>query len=168
MAVAVAALFFLGLFGCSSSGIALDREVEIAGLTMGVPSTWVQENDVPEYGNYGSADFIDSTDEDSLNRIYVFYSDRDEDESVEDLAEESLSVWEDLYEGIETKVILEDERVIDGSECVTYSFVAFRDGKEMPVVTEIFITSPAMTYKISAYGDSVSIDEMLETISIEY
>ena len=154
-----ASLTLAGCSGTGASSISLDREVDVEGLTLSVPSGWVEDGD--DYGleslgsSFGSRTFDQPGDDSEKvsNSIIVGYSNEETDMSPDEYAL-------DYFDGIESEK--EDETVIDGAECVVYD--ASVDDFEMHVA---FILDMDMTYEITVIGDAVDIDSVLETVSVD-
>lgn len=152
----------LALAGCGAQGVQLDREVTIEGLTMSVPSGWVEDGDDNEFSSIGSKygsrtyEAPDSSSE-GQNMIAVNYSTTSENdpETADEFMEEYYSEMY-TYEKVE-------ETVIDGSECTVYDVTMDGAGLDQTIA---LIYGMSMDYKIYVYGDEVSMDSILETVSI--
>lgn len=156
--LAVAAVAALALVGCSSQGVELDREVEVAGLTVSVPSGWVEdrsEDYADDYGfgtrSYESGD----PDSDDYGRIDFYYS-----ESSDETPE---SYIEGLYgKGMDYEI--EDGPVIDGVQTQVCKYLFEDSDTEL---TDVFIYGPDMHYRISLYGEAIDAERILETVELE-
>ena len=156
--VAAAAVVTLALVGCASQGVELDREVEVAGLTMSVPSDWVEDGSeeyADDYG-FGLRSYESGDPEgDGYGRIDLYYS-----ESSDDTPE---SYIEELYgEGMDYE--MEDGPVIDGVQTQICKYLFEDSDTEL---TDVFIYGPEMHYRISLYGEEVDAERILETVEIE-
>lgn len=155
--VAIAAM--LTLAGCGSQGVELDREIEVAGLTLSVPSNWVEDRSEEysdDYG-FGSRSYENGEQEDSdYGRIDLFYSAASDDETPE-------SFIEGIYgEGMNYE--MEDGPVVDGVQTQICKYVFDSPGTKW---TDVFIYGPEMHYRISLYGDLIDPERILETVEID-
>lgn len=152
----------LALIGCGAQGVRLDREVTIEGLTMSVPSGWVEDGEDNELeiidSKYGSRTYEspDSSSE-SQDMIAVNYSTTSENDP--ETADEFM---EEFYSEMYTYKKVE-ETVIDGSECTVYDVTMDGVGLSHTIA---LIYGRSMDYTIYVYGDEVSMDSILETVSI--
>lgn len=158
--IAAALVGTLALVGCSSSSVSLDREVEIEGLTISVPSGWIEDGDDHELdiiqSRYGTRTFEKpGSDSNDMDAIMVSYS------TTSDNSESPDDFMNEFYSDSEYKMV--SESVIDGSECSVYD--VDMDGSNISQ-SIAFITGREMEYTIYLYGDDVSIDSLLETVSI--
>lgn len=155
----------LALAGCSAGGVKLDREVEIGGLTMRVPSGWVEDGDDSEFG-YGSRTY-ESSDEDSYDRIYVRYSElEDDDPSPDEDMEDNKEFIESELDSGDYSYSKVDETVIDGAECTTYeveSAVTKALGEDSQTI--IYIDSMDTRYVIDVIGD-VDLGSLMDSLSL--
>lgn len=159
---AAALVAVLALAGCSSSSVQLDREVEVGGMTLNVPSDWVEDGDDTDYDFsdhvFGHRSYSYDTDNESeRSYISVFYSNVDLDETPD---ESIASIYGD---GMDYEVV--DEPVIDGvkTQVVKYLF----DGNSGTSMYEAFVYGFDMHYEITVVGDKVSIDDVLETVDLD-
>lgn len=163
--VAAAALVsVLALAGCAGSGVKLDREVEVGGMTLSVPSDWVENgyddsNDFLDT-EYGSRTFVQNPDEIESVGIAVYYSNI----SLDETPEES---FKSTY-GDDVEYELADEMVIDGVQTYVYEFPYTSPvSGEDKVRYEAYLYQYDMHYEITVYGDAVSIDDVLETVDLD-
>lgn len=162
VATCVAIVASLALVGCGAQGAQLDREVNIEGLTMSVPSGWVEDGEDYEYSSIDSRhgnrtyEAPDNSSE-SLDMIAVNYSTTSENdpETADEFMEEYYS---EMYTYEKVK-----ETVIDGSECTVYDVTMDGAGLDQAIA---LIYGRSMDYTIYVYGDEVSMDSILETVSI--
>lgn len=163
--IAAAALVaVLALAGCSASGVELDREVEVGGMTLSVPSDWVEDGDDTSYESigdaYGSRTYFADPDATYSDGIYARYSNI----SLDDTPEES---FKSIY-GDDVEYELVEETVIDGVPVQVYEFPYVRlDNGEDAVRYEAYLYQYDMHYEITVYGNAVSIDDVLETVDLD-
>lgn len=157
--VAAAVAVTLALVGCGSQGFELDREVEVAGLTMSVPSDWVEDRSeeyADDYG-FGARSYENGKQEDDdYGRIDLSYSKASDDETPE-------SFIEGIY-GDGMKYEMEDGPVVDGVQTQICKYVFDSPGTEW---TDVFIYGPEMHYRISLYGGLIDAERILETVEID-
>lgn len=156
--VAAAAVVTLALAGCASQGVELDREVEVAGLTVSVPSDWVEDRSEEyayDYG-FGSRSYESGDpDGDDYGRIDLYYS--------ESSNETPESYIEGLYgEGMDYEI--EDGPVVDGVQTKVCEYLFEDSDAEL---TDVFIYGPEMHYRISLYGGMIDAERILETVEVE-
>ena len=159
MIVAAAVAVTLALVGCGSQGVELDREVEVAGLTMSVPSDWVEDRSeeyADDYG-FGTRSYENGEPEDDdFGRISLSYSTASDDDTPE-------SFIEGIYgEGMNYE--MEDGPVVDGVQTQICKYVFDSPGTEW---TDVFIYGPEMHYRISLYGGLIDAERILETVEID-
>lgn len=164
IAAATALVAALALVGCSGSGVQLDREVEVGGMTLSVPSDWVENgyDDSSDYldAEYGSRTFVQNPDEIESIGIAVSYSSI----SLDETPEES---FKSTY-GDDVEYELADEMVIDGVKTYVYAFPYTSPvSGEDKVRYEAYLYQYDMHYEIAVYGDAVSIDDVLETVDLD-
>lgn len=162
--IAAALVAALALVGCSASGVQLDREVEVGGMTLSVPSDWVEDGDDESSDfldmEYGSRTYFEDPDAIYSDGIYARYSNTDLDETPEDS-------FKSIY-GDDVEYELVKETVIDGVPVQVYAFPYVRvDNGEDTVRYEAYLYQYDMHYEITVYGDSVSIDDVLETVELD-
>lgn len=162
--VAAAMAATLVLVGCGGAGVDLDREIEVGGMTLSVPSGWVEDGDDHSYetseANFGYRTFMEDPDGiESQNAISVSYSNLSLDQTPEEAIVE-------LY-GDDAEYELVDETVIDGVQTEIYEFpyksiVTGEDLKRR----EAYVYGYDMHYEISVAGDALSMSDVLETVDI--
>lgn len=159
MIVAAAVVVTLALVGCGSKGVELDREVEVAGLTMSVPSDWVEDRSEEYADDYGfGARSYESgePEDDDYGRISLSYSTASDDDTPEGFIEEIYG------EGMSYE--MEDGPVVDGVQTQICKYVFDSPGTEW---TDVFIYGPEMHYRISLYGGLIDAERILETVEID-
>ena len=152
-------LVVFALAGCVASGAELDREVSVAGMTMSVPSDWVEERDeeyLEDYGfGYRSYTHGDSEDDD-FGSISVSYAEAESEDDLETHLE-GLDENDMEYEA-------SDGPVIDGVQ--TYIVEHLYDGSLLEWI-DVLAFGPETSYQISLVGSQVSVDELLNTVSFD-
>lgn len=159
---AVAALVCaLALSACAIGGVQLDRDVTVGGMSLSVPSNWVEDRS--DSDSSGSVSFT-STDEDAFGILSVSYSSPPNDGSLDDI----MADWESLIEGLGAKYEWElvDESVIDGARCYVCDFSVENDDVTIEGA-DIFVRSSVTDYRIILYGDQISVSALLDTISLD-
>lgn len=132
----------LALVGCGAGGAALDSEAVVGGMTISVPSGWVET----DHG--GTTTFDGPENEDGTVDDAIIVSHEDTDGQTLD------SYANDVYDGAEEL----RTRDVDGSECQVYDF----NGTDVAVVE-----NDGTMYDIMVLGDSVDIDSVLDSAHFE-
>lgn len=142
---------------CSGSGLPLDRTVEVGGMTLSVPSVWVEDGDDDELldDDISGYRMYLPQDEDAIDLIYVGYSSDDKYTGYGDPDE----YIEERY-GEDGKLV--DERVIDGFSVRTYELV----NADYPVYVSTF-RGYDMNYNMQVNGSEVDVYNVLDTVEIE-
>lgn len=155
----------LALAGCSAGGVKLDREVEIDGLTMRVPSEWVEDGNDSEFG-FGSRTY-ESSDENDYGCIYVTYSElEDDDPSPDEDMEDTKEFMENDLDTGDYSYSKVDETVIDGAECTTYEVESTTTkalGEDSKTI--IYVDSMDTRYVIDIIGD-VDLGSFMDSLSL--
>lgn len=147
----------LSLTGCGDSGLPLDRTVDVGGMTLSVPSVWIEdgdESDLFDDENIGYRLYYPQ-DEDAIDLIYVGYSSDDEYSGFGDPDE----YIEESYDGAGSLV---DERVIDGFSVRTYEI----EDAGYPLYVSTF-RGYDMNYNMQVNGSEVDVYNVLDTVEIE-
>lgn len=177
--VVLCALFAcLVLAGCGDKA-RLDRAVTVDGLSMSVPSQWVEKANMRDVGKT-SYDFTSElgfipqqrNEEGRYDAISILsYGGAYDNYTLEDwLEREKDATLKAPMNGYDYRVNMLGETVIDGAKVVKYdiSYKCETNGKaEAPYEYHYaWITRPNVTYIILVFGDSVSMDDLLSTVHI--
>lgn len=168
-AIGIAAILSAAIAGCSASGVALDREVDVHGLIMSVPSTWVEDesdNSIGDETKFGHTVF-ENTESETYEQITVSYSNVDLDETLSEITAEEEEGWESMADAHDFECSSIDTFVVDGVEVTTYDKCLYIEGELAEQWQAARFMGSDMHYEIDVHGDSVSLDDLLETISFE-
>lgn len=166
--VATALAAMLGLAGCGAS---LDREVEIQGMALSVPSNWEESADggnTSEAGRIVYEKMADDSD-DPYEAIVVSYE-RINDDSPADANEALVLIQqrvEEDYLATEWSIDEDDSEIVDGAKVTSFEY-SFE--KEIDHVSHLYEYRTAyaftadMIYEISVYGDEVSLADAVGSI----
>ena len=165
---ATAVTAMLGLAGCGAS---LDREVEIQGMALSVPSNWEERADdgnTSEAGRIVYEKMSDDSD-DPYEAIIVSYESIGDDSPVD--ANEALALVqqrvEEDYLVTEWSIDEDDSEIIDGAKVTSFEY-SFE--KEIDHVSHLYeyrvayVFAADMIYEISVYGDEVSLADAVGSI----
>ena len=168
--VGAALVATLGLAGCGAS---LDRDVEVAGMTVSVPSDWEQKSatgNTDAEGEMAYERFTDDAD-DPYTAIVIRYEGID-DESPADagaaMALKQMRMEQD-FGIVEWDIDEEKTEIVDGAQVTTYEY-SF--DKEIDHVTKTYEYQTAYVfaedaiYEISVYGDQVAIADVVGSIEL--
>lgn len=166
--IAIALAMALALIGCSNS-VTLDRQVTIGGMTLKVPSSFVETvND----GSFGNTIYVNSQYTDKKgNGIYVsansgkYYMQLTVQDHL-DSYKETCAEDKNAHDIYANKV---SERVIDGAQVVIceQGMQTTTDGKEYKLDSTVaYIFSSKAQYEIAVYGNDIPIDDVLNTVSL--
>ena len=162
----LAAAAIIALAGCGAPAVTLDREVTVSGLTLSVPSTWVEDGS--DYGQIGRRSFSTTDDEDELGYIGINYSPRRDDGETpeEDMGERKEWYETDLgIDDFEYEMI--DEMVVDGAECLIFEESHTSEPSHQKTTGYyVYVTSMDTEYTISVTGN-VDINSVIETMSLD-
>lgn len=141
--IAAALVGTLALVGCGATGggTSLDRDANVSGLTLSVPSSW-------EETDHGGTTTFDGPEDDEgrvSDSIIVSH-----EETAETLDEYAGDVYEEAERVSETEV--------DGCECSVYDF----NGTSVAI-----IDGGGVIYDVMVLGDAVSLDDVLGTVTID-
>lgn len=175
LSLIVCALFAcLVLVGCGGK-VRLDRAVTVDGLSMSVPSQWAETDDT-RYTGRTSADFMGGamyTDQRGEGGDGISVSTRGGTYNTGTLeswlANELKFATSDPVNGYGYRADKIGESVIDGAKVVRYdiSYKKMIDGNEHLLdYHNAYITRSNATYVITVWGDSVSMDDVLNTVHI--
>lgn len=161
----------LALAGCGAS---LDRDVDVAGMTMSVPSDWqekISDDNDEAKGTVAYEKYVEDTDDEAYTAIVVRYA--QPSEGVAASADEAIALKrqqaEQEYGAINWIVDDKDTQIIDGAEVTTYEY-SFE--KEIDHVNKkyeykaAYVFATGMTYEISVYGDDVAIADVVKSIEL--
>ena len=170
------------VFILNKQSVALDREVEFEGMTISVPSKWVEtDNDRYEddgssfldidpsgYASYTVSDSSELTE--AKNHIYIhasWGSDKDLQTAV-DSDKSFITDNSDQREIYDLQDSIIEKTVIDGyeTEAHVFSYKVKYDDKEFTVKdTNIYLYSSNKQFEISLYGNAIDAKKLLKTIS---
>lgn len=159
------------VLGCASS-TTIDRTVSIEGMTINVPSNWVEDgNDFSlesEGVKNGHKSFIA---DDYSSGILVSYTNITLDKTPEDSVLEAKKSKEgDSLKAKDFKASLIDESVVDGARCSVYEFTYdVEDGKggfSNMKERNAYIYGQEMHYEVSGFGDISVFDAALKSIKL--
>lgn len=176
--IACALFACLVLVGCGGK-VRLDRAVTVDGLSVRVPSQWVEKANRRDAGKT-SNDFTSElgfipqqrNDEGRYDAISILsYGGAYDNDTLEDwLERDKNATLKAPINGYDYRVDMLGETVIDGAKVVKYdiSYKCETSGKvEAPYEYHYaWITRPNVTYIILVFGDSVSLDDVLSTVHI--
>ena len=140
--VALAVAASVAIVGCEETkdSAALDMDVSVSGMTLSVPSSW-EETD-----HGGTTTFDGPANDEGRVSDAIIVSHRETTETPDEYAEE---VYEDAQ--------LESETEVNGCECSIYDFNG---------TTVAIIDGGSVIYDVMVLGDTVSLDDVLGTVSI--
>lgn len=165
----IGATLLLCMFGCEPSA-PLDRTITVEGLTINVPSKWIE--DKSDYAvsdsRFGCISFSDDSNESGLS---ISYSNTSMDQSPENRMKETEQIYRgDPINAIEFEYKIIEESVVDGARCTVYEFahtVEYEKTGPVPVVARVaYIQSADMVFEVSGYGDLSVFDTALETVKL--
>lgn len=170
-ACALAAAMALLLAGCGAS---LDRDVDVQGMTISVPSGWAEDPDDDNGEDRGSVwytDIDEDKEEGAFDAIRISYQrvDVTDQSTAADALEQRRAELEGDYGTINWEVDDSSEQVIDGAQVSMYEY-GF--DKEIDHVTNTYdykiayVYTPAMHYEIQVYGSAASIDDVVGSIEL--
>lgn len=130
----------IALAGCGTSGVQLDKEVNVSGMTVSVPSVW-EESD-----HGGTLTFDGPMDDEGhvSDAIIISFEDAD-GQSIDDYAG-------DVYEGAEQVSTGE----VDEHGYAIYDF----NGEDVAI-----IEGDSTIYDVMALGDAVSLESVIDSVS---
>ena len=167
--IAIVLTMALALIGCSNS-VTLDRQVTIGGMTLKVPSNFVETVDDYTSGSTTNVSYR-YTDQESKG-IYVSVS--NSKYSLQRTVEDELDSFKETCtldanaHDVYTNIV--SEGIIDGAQvtiCEEGMQTTDKGGKEYKMdFTVAYIFNSKAHYEITVYGDGVSIDDVLKTVSL--
>ena len=137
---------------------------------MSVPSGWVEDGSDYEIGGFGSRSFTTPENEEQAGFISIYYSESDEDDKTP--SEEMEETAENYVENFHSDDFVfdkTDEMVIDGAECEVFESTETIETDNGSIETtrhHIFVSSYEKNYEITVYGDMVSVDDLIKSISM--
>lgn len=166
----VALIAALGLAGCGAS---LDRDVEIAGMTVSVPSDWEQKaasDNTETAGTVAFERFSDDSD-DPYTAIEIRYEQAGDASPAS--AEEAIALArQEAEEGLgatEWGIDEEKTQIIDGAQVTTYEYSFDKEIDHVARTYEYkvaYVFAPESIYEISVYGDDASIADVVASIEL--
>ena len=160
----------LGLAGCGAS---LDRDVEVQGMTLSVPSDWAQEADDSNTDTSGTVAFEKATDDedDPYTAIVVRYEASADDAPAN--AQEAIALKQQTMEDEQgvTRWSIDEEsdEIIDGAHATTYEYSFDKEIDHVSKTYEFktaYVFDEGMIYEISVYGDDAPIDKVMESVEL--
>lgn len=153
---------------CGCGGPALDREVTVMDLTMKVPSSYVEEED-PDDDEFdsvtGDVTFSSTSDENGCI-IRVDYNDYDYGLSAEEIIADDAEMLASVGSPSNKEYELVGETVIDGAKCSIYRTSEVYSDDVTFETDEAFLSANGLAYHITIFGDEVSIEDLVKTISV--
>lgn len=172
--VVLVAAAFAAILALSGCGANLDRDVEIKGMNISVPSDWMQKaakgNDESS-GAVTFEKFVEDADDEDYTAIVIDYDKRSgkDPQSAQEALAKMQQRMEDKQGVVLWSVDEEDTRIIDGAKVTDfeYSFEKAIDhvSKKYEYQTA-YVFDGKMTYQISVYGDDVSLDAIVDSIEL--
>ncbi len=171
--VRVAALLalFLAIGGVlAGCGASLDREVEVQGMTLKVPSGWLEVTGKDNDDLAGTMRYVD-TDEDENNVVVVTYDLRPE--SGEETAEQDIMAKRVWAEGELGATEWKDEEVrsmvIDGAQASVYEYSFEKEIDDVSRKYEYavaYVYSETAHYQIRVIGSAASLDGIVDSVEL--
>lgn len=171
MALAGAALtVMLALSGCGAS---LDRDVDVQGMTLSVPSNWAQEIAEGNTDAQGTVTFEKATDDedDPYNAIVARYEAAG-DETPAD-ADAAIALKQQELESeqgvVRWSIDDENDEIIDGAYVTTYEYSFDKEIDHVSKTYEYktaYVFDGDMAYEISVYGDEAAIGDVVGSIEL--
>lgn len=161
----------LALAGCGAS---LDRDVDVAGMAVSVPSDWQEKvangNDAVQ-GTVTYEKFVEDTDDEAYTAIVVNYAQPSDGAATS--ADEAMNLKrqqaEQEYGVVNWLIDDEDTQIIDGAQVTTYEYSFDKEIDHVSKKYEyktVYVFSTNMTYEISVYGDDVAIADVVKSIEL--
>lgn len=158
------------LFGCGTS---LNKEVSFEGLTLKVPSNWVEEDsslDTSSYSdiNIGTVNFLETSNASTGNWMSVSWSNYNDGKTPDELIKEEEQSAKEIN-GKNWHQNKLDEYDLESAHVVLYESsyeMDSRDGTNTFNTQYAFIDSIGMSYEIKVYGDAIDIKDIMDTASI--
>ena len=173
-AVALCAAGLVAMLPLAGCGANLDRDVDVAGMTVSVPSDWAQQaadDNTDTQGSVTYEKFVEDADDEAYTAIVISY--QQSSDALAANADQALALKQQGLEedfGV-TNWLVDDEdtKIIDGAEVTTYKYSFEKEidhvVKEYEYQTA-YVFAGDMTYEISTYGDGVAIGDVVNSIEL--
>lgn len=171
--VAFAGAALVAMLGLSGCGASLDRDVEVAGMTVSVPSNWEQKaasDNTEAAGTVSFERFSDDSD-DPYTAIEIRYERVGEGSPAN--AEEAIALIrqeaEESLGATEWGIDEEKTEIIDGAQVTTYEYSFNKEIDRVSRTYEYkvaYVFAPEMVYGISVYGDDAAISDVVASIEL--
>lgn len=165
--LAIALAMALALVGCSS-GVALDRQVTVGDMTLKVPSKFVEKVNDRSTASETSIS-CQYTDQEGRG---IFVSANDGKYSMQRTVQNELDSFREMCRDIKATDVYTNQvskDVVNGAEVTVYEQgYKYKDknGDEHQSDTKVaYIFGGKAHYEITVYGDGMSIDDVLKTVS---
>lgn len=164
----IAACTALAAALCGCGGPALDREVTVMDLTMKVPSSYVEEESPydDEFDSVSGSVTFSSTSEEGGSIIRVEYNDYEYGLSPEEIISDEAELLASIGSPSNKEYEPMGEAVIDGAQCSVYHTSEVYSDDVTFENSEAFLSANGLAYRIIIYGDEVSIEDFVKTISV--
>lgn len=169
VAALLALLLAIGgvLAGCGAS---LDREVVVQGMTLKVPSGWLEVTGEENDESVGTMRYVD-TDEDENNAVVIAYDLRPE--NMGETAEQDIMAKRAWAEGELGATEWEDEEVrsmvIDGAQASVYEYSFEKEIDNISRTYEYavaYVYSETEHYQIRVIGSAASLDAVVDSVEL--
>lgn len=155
------------LAGCGAN---LDREVEVRGMALKVPSSWLEVTGKENDDLVGVMRYVD-TDEDERNAVVVAYDLRPE--SMEETAEQDIMAKRAWAEDELGATEWEDEEVrslvVDGAQVSVYEYSFEKEIDSISCKYEYavaYVYGETEHYQIRVIGNAASLDSVVDSIEL--